>query len=277
MLQSPLLIRQYAERPGRVLASTLPYESRPAEQRRAKFDNGDSVVLVAHCARDQSGRHKVTIASGFVLPVPEDPDEGPLIATCAHTLEEVRNLERSPSWDGVSSGSFLVSGTAADLSVDPISSIVSALPRSDILLLRSASRRANARRPPSVTLPVSPYPAARGTAVRAHLVSHTRPLEAGWTPWVGGTWSRWVRGSVLAYRDFAGRETEPGTYDALAHMSFLPLPTPGSSGGPIVDEESGAVVGVVLGTRMDSRVDGVRGYGVPSETIYEMFSLPGLR
>lgn len=63
---------------------------------------------------------------------------------------------------------------------------------------------------------------------------------------------------------------QPGTYDALSHMLFKPLPSPGSSGGPIVDEESGAVVGVMLGTRMDNRVEGLRGWGVPSETIFEV-------
>jgi len=68
----------------------------------------------------------------------------------------------------------------------------------------------------------------------------------------------------------------PGTYDALSHLLFSPLPTAGSSGGPIVDEETGAVIGVMLGTRMDNRVEGTRGWGVPSETIFEMFSLPGL-
>ena len=51
---------------------------------------------------------------------------------------------------------------------------------------------------------------------------------------------------------------------------FTPLPTIGSSGGPIIEEESGAVVGVMLGTRMDSRVEGVRGWGVPSEAIFEV-------
>ena len=56
-------------------------------------------------------------------------------------------------------------------------------------------------------------------------------------------------------------------------MLFKPLPTPGSSGGPIVDEESGAVVGVMLGTRMDNRVEGVRGWGVPSETIFEVSAI----
>lgn len=78
---------------------------------------------------------------------------------------------------------------------------------------------------------------------------------------------------MLGYRDFAGREAQPGTYDALSHMLFKPPPTAGSSGGPIVDEETGAVVGVMLGTRMDNRVEGVRGWGVPSEAIFEVSCL----
>ena len=89
--------------------------------------------------------------------------------------------------------------------------------------------------------------------------------------------------------------TQPGTYDLLNHMMFTPLPTSGSSGGPIVDEDTGTVVGMVLGSQMDgSRVDGMRGWGIPAEVIFEvccvpsnhvsekcqrslqMFSLPGL-
>ncbi|KAL1738978.1 hypothetical protein HDZ31DRAFT_69422 [Schizophyllum fasciatum] len=90
-------------------------------------------------------------------------------------------------------------------------------------------------------------------------------------------WRKWVKGQVVGYRDFARKEAKPGTYDSLSHLLFEPVPSPGSSGGPIVDEETGAVVGVVLGARMDStRIDGMRGWGVPSETILEMFSLPGL-
>jgi len=67
--------------------------------------------------------------------------------------------------------------------------------------------------------------------------------------------------------------TKPGTYDALNHMMFTPLPTSGSSGGPIVGEDTGAVVGMVLGSHMDSsRVDGMRGWGVPAEVIFEASS-----
>lgn len=83
-------------------------------------------------------------------------------------------------------------------------------------------------------------------------------------------WHKWVRGSVLGYRDFAGRESKPGTYDSLSHMLFKPPPVAGCSGGPIVDEQSGAVVGVMLGSRVDNRVEGLRGWGVPSETIFEV-------
>ena len=65
--------------------------------------------------------------------------------------------------------------------------------------------------------------------------------------------------------------TQPGTYDALSHMMFTPLPTSGSSGGPIVDEDTGTVVGMVLGSHMDgNRVDGMRGWGVPAEVIFEV-------
>ncbi|KAJ7783502.1 hypothetical protein DFH07DRAFT_787991 [Mycena maculata] len=261
------IVHQYVEKSGCVLASSLPYESRPTGHRRPTFDNGHSVVMVAHCVQSQRG-DKVTVSSGFALSG-GDSNEGALIITCAHTLEEIR---RSPLLldDGVASGSYIVSGAASLMSVVPVAGVVSAIPRSDILLMRTASSDL-------LTLPVSPYPAQRDTTIRAHFVAHTCPQEAGWTPWVGNTCSKWVRGTVVGYRDFAGRETNPGTYDSLSHLLFSPLPTPGSSGGPIVDEESGAVVGIVLGTRMDNRVEGVRGWGVPSETIFEMFSLPGFR
>jgi hypothetical protein len=53
-------------------------------------------------------------------------------------------------------------------------------------------------------------------------------------------------------------------------MLFTPFPTAGSSGGPIVDEETGAVIGMMLGSRLDDVVQGTRGWGIPSETIYEV-------
>ena len=89
----------------------------------------------------------------------------------------------------------------------------------------------------------------------------------------GAFWGSWVGGRVLGYKDSAGREAQTGTYDELAHLSMEQRPTPGSSGGPIINEDTGAVIGVVRGTRMDSRVEGLRGWGTPAEAIYEVCRL----
>ena len=86
-----------------------------------------------------------------------------------------------------------------------------------------------------------------------------------------------VRGGLLLFCVFPPSNfdsdlstLQAGTYDSLAHLHFEPPPTPGSSGGPIVDEESGSVIGVMLGTQLVSQVEGVRGWGVPSEMIFEV-------
>ncbi|EKM60901.1 uncharacterized protein PHACADRAFT_247123 [Phanerochaete carnosa HHB-10118-sp] len=209
-------------------------------------------------------------------------------------------MRRSPILSSVidsgpsGSKSSILSGTYV-LSQEPgkerptfhsVNGALSSLPRPDLLVLSTSSGPAS---PMTNSLTVSPYPAHPGAAIRAHFVVDTEPSEPGWHPWIGGLWSKWVRGTILGYRDFAGREAkvrhyhlegavsvpkylcwQPGTYDALSHLSFEPLPSPGSSGGPIVDEESGAVVGIVLGSRMDNRVEGMRGWGVPAEMIYEV-------
>ncbi|CAA7264693.1 unnamed protein product [Cyclocybe aegerita] len=272
------IIKQYVDKAGTVLDISLPYESRPSATRRPLLedvhDSCKDVITVAHYP--QFGReHKITLSSGFAVNAREK-DRETLIVTCAHTLEEIRQspllLAGNSNPMKKLSGTFVVAGTGDTVTVYPVSRVVSCLPMSDLLLLSCSI-------PPGVvnTLPVSPYPAHRDTTIRAHFVLHDEfQAGKGWRPWVGDSWGKWVEGRVLGYRDFAGRETHPGTYDALSHLLFTPLPTAGSSGGPIIDEESGSVVGVMLGSRMDSRVEGVRGWGVPSETIFEMFTLPGL-
>ncbi|TCD67534.1 hypothetical protein EIP91_012288 [Steccherinum ochraceum] len=288
----PVLIEQYKERHGRVLGESLQYESRPGEGRKVRFDQGveggegenGEVVMIAHALRHR-GEFKVTVCSGFALNA--QGSEEALVVSCAHTFEEIRNsrlatdlLTSNPFLQSLTdsehqSGSFIIAGTPDAPIFHPVSSIASALHRSDLLVLSSPSTSS----PRPRTLPVSPYPAQPGTSIRAHFVVDKKPTEdeEGWKPWIGGTWSKWVKGTVMEYRDFAGREAVPGTYDSLSHLLFKPLPTPGSSGGPIIDEESGAVVGVMLGSRMDNRIVGMRGWGAPSETIFEMFSLPGLK
>ncbi|KAJ3479185.1 hypothetical protein NLI96_g9238 [Meripilus lineatus] len=278
------LVDQYVDRSGTVLDVPLPYESRPTSGRRVQFDASDNgVFMISHALRHES-QHRVTVCSGFALNVAQTSDhsDSPMIVSCAHTLEEVRHSRAMSSLAMANtpgaqppkpsiSGSFLISGTHDSPRFHPVSAIHSALHKADLLLLSASTPGLSLP-----TLPVSPYPVHPGAAIRAHFVTDKQPEEDGWRPWIGHTWSKWVKGTVLGYRDFAGREAKPGTYDALSHLLFKPLPTPGSSGGPIVDEESGAVVGIMLGTRMDNRIEGVRGWGVPAETIFEMFSLPGL-
>lgn len=100
-----------------------------------------------------------------------------------------------------SSGSFIFSRRGPDSLTYPVASILSSLHRSDLILLSPRPVR-----PPLRSLPISPYPAPAGTPIRAHFVSEKKPEDDGWLPWIGGTWSKWVRGTVLGYRDFSGRE-----------------------------------------------------------------------
>ncbi|KAI0768470.1 hypothetical protein BD413DRAFT_430127, partial [Trametes elegans] len=305
----PELVEQYMKRAGHVLPTALPYESRPGAGRRAQFSDiaGDAasgaadvssadgaLVMVAHALQGRAGApHKVAYSSGFAVHAPGTPEGEAVLVTCAHTLEEIRHdpLLRSglPSPavrpGDVLSGSFVINGSPSAPLFHPVSSVLSAMHRGDLLLLSAPlapSSPDDARAPRAIrSLPVNPYPVQPGTAIRAHFVVDKPPAAGrdrdGWTPWVGGTWRKWVKGTVVGYRDFAGREAKPGTYDSLAHLHFDPPPTPGSSGGPIIDEESGAVIGVILGTQLVSQVQGVRGWGAPAEMIYEMFSLPGLK
>ncbi|KAI0639217.1 hypothetical protein C8Q77DRAFT_1080160 [Trametes polyzona] len=297
----PELVEQYMKRAGHVLPAALPYESRPSAERRAQFSDidgagatvcsaDDALVTVVHVVQDKTGRaHKVAYSSGFAVHAPGMPPDEAVLVTCAHTLEEIRHdpLLRaglpSPAVrrDAHLSGSFVIAGPPTAPVFHPVRAVLSAMHRGDLLLLSAKLSATSAT--PLRTLPVSPYPVQPGASIRAHFVADKPPAAGsragadGWTPWVGGSWRKWARGTVVGYKDFAGREAKPGTYDSLAHLHFDPPPTPGSSGGPIIDEESGAVVGVVLGTQLVSQLQGVRGWGVPAEMIFEMFSLPGLK
>ncbi|KAI8995296.1 hypothetical protein BD414DRAFT_410874 [Trametes punicea] len=295
------------KRAGHVMDSALPYESRPNAERRVQFSDAavkppststsgsadlssadGALVMVAHAVQDSEGKgQKVTYSSGFAVHAPGTPEGEAVLVTCAHTLEEIRHnpLLRSglPSPavrpGDLISGSFVINGPPNAPVFHPVASVLSAMHRADLLILSASLQPAPAKALRS--LPVNPYPVQPGTPIRAHFVADKPPATGrdgeGWTPWAGGTWRKWMKGTVVGYRDYAGREAKPGTYDSLAHLYFDPPPTPGSSGGPIIDEESGAVVGVILGTQLVNQLQGVRGWGVPAETIFEMFSLPGLK
>ena len=86
--------------------------------------------------------------------------------------------------------------------------------RGDLLLLSTPQQQPPPAGGPSSglrSLPVNPYPVHPGTAIRAHFVTDKPPAGAerdGWTPWVAGTWRKWIKGTVAGYRDYAGREAK---------------------------------------------------------------------
>ena len=113
------------------------------------------------------------------------------------------------------SGSLIVSGSPQSPIYHSVTSIPSSLPRADLLLLNSSQSTDNSVRIP--TLPVSPYPAQPGANIRAHFVAYSNkePEGEGWKPWISdGAWSKWVKGKVTGYRDFAGREAKVGCLPA---------------------------------------------------------------
>ncbi|SJX61276.1 uncharacterized protein SRS1_10271 [Sporisorium reilianum f. sp. reilianum] len=77
---------------------------------------------------------------------------------------------------------------------------------------------------------------------------------------------------------FGAGSTTEGEAQVMQSQTRRPLPNfppPGSSGGPVVDVETGSVVGVVRGHKM-SALEGRRGDAVPAEKVFEFFALPGL-
>lgn len=86
------LIQEYDANEGHVIQHTLPYESRPGNDRRVVFDQRDSsaVVMIAHAIQHED-QHKVAVCSGFALNVPSSQggENRSVIVTCAHTVEEV--------------------------------------------------------------------------------------------------------------------------------------------------------------------------------------------
>ncbi|KDQ19838.1 hypothetical protein BOTBODRAFT_379435 [Botryobasidium botryosum FD-172 SS1] len=239
----PKLVQQYDSRAGKIIDAFLPYESTPDASRRVDFGGvDDGVVLIAHVI-DDGDKHKLSICSGFVINT-RGSIEGTVVASCAHTLEEIRR------------SSLLLSPSA----------------KSGNLLLYTIQPPVEALR----TLPVNPYPIPVETRIRARFLSTDDPSKPGWHQRGPHAWKKWTPGHVVSYRDLAGREAHPGTYDTLSHMLYSQIPSPGSSGAPIVDETSGSVVGIVTGSRMNSHVEGLRGWGTPAEALFELFQLPGL-
>ena len=66
-----------------------------------------------------------------------------------------------------------------------------------------------------------------------------------------------------------------GTHDELASMDILPVPLPGCSGAPVVANDTGAVVGLVRGSRLGHSDRRRLGFATPTEALFELFGAFG--
>lgn len=187
----------------------------------------------------------------------------------------------------------------------PIHTLLSYLPSADLILLQlqekafcihEESGQLNLAEHRVRTLPVSPYPAVVDTELSVSSFGGWVPPEEEYQQTsshylnnANVARNRWARATLVGYRDPIGRQAETGTYDDLSQLDFTLnlespatpgslrsdvvqssgiFPLPGSSGGPVVDIESGSVVGIVRGQR-SSKLGDSRGDAVPSEKVFE--------
>lgn len=282
------LLRQHREREGTVLSdATLSYEPTPGPARRVRLDGRagsaqgetggveeqDGTVVVAHVLGGKDP--KVSVCSGFALGKSAG-GEGQLILTAAHTLESVRPLllllvdlpleplltlslhlrsQLQKSLHGsdrtVPSATLVLASSGH---VYTCASLASSSSSADVLLLRLSASPINASSttptPRLRTLPINPYPPPPSSQVALH--TYINPLSRLQRKLAREPERAWTTGRIAEYKDGMGRTAEVGTYDELAAMWLDCRPTEGSSGGPVVDCESGSVVGVTRGASLSS-------------------------
>ncbi|BGP26481.1 hypothetical protein JCM10295v2_005434 [Rhodotorula toruloides] len=159
-----------------------------------------------------------------------------------------------------------------------VSSLISSLSESDLLLLRLCPAPINPSALPVWPLrplPINPYPSPPSTSISVH--HYLNPLSRLRRKLQKLPEREWLEGEVREYRDPIGRTAEVGTYDTLQSMMISCTPTPGSSGGPVVDRETGSVVGVTRGSTHKYGDRQSFGLATPAERIYDMFPLPGFK
>ncbi|GAA5897264.1 hypothetical protein JCM5296_000985 [Sporobolomyces johnsonii] len=283
----PSMVRQSKEKAGKVAEGLqLPYEPTPGPSRRVRLDGSagpveqgpaeeqDGVVVVAHVMGGQQNR--VSVCSGFAIGAAEE-GEGQMVLTCAHTLDGMEQYLRSPDSSASPSATFILTSTGH---IYTISSLISSLPASDLLLLRLSSSPVHSPAtsptcPPLRSLPINPYPSPTSTTISVH--RYLNPLSRLRRKLQRLPERDWAEGTIVEYKDSIGRTAETGTYDELANMWLDCTPTPGSSGGPVVDRQTGSVVGVTRGSthKYGERVQ--YGFATPAERILEMFAIPGFK
>lgn len=271
------LIQDSKEKAGTILEDTsLNYESTPIPSRRVKTSGTsttgsdleqDGIVVVAHVVGGEKTR--VNVSTGFVVGDQTKDGEGRMIITCSHTLNQVSlnvtilstgansvairqveghfNRTKSTSSPPSPSATLILTSSGH---VYTVSSLLSSLPSSDLLLLRLSpspisSPTTSPSCPPLRSLPINPYPAPTSSSISTH--TYLNPLSRLSRKLRKLPEQAWKEGRIVEYKDSMGGKSETGTYDELSSFWMSCVPTSGSSGGPVVDNESGSVVGVTRG------------------------------
>ncbi|GAA6044237.1 hypothetical protein JCM8097_002189 [Rhodosporidiobolus ruineniae] len=283
------LVKQKADRTNAVLDPSvggLDYEPTPAPARRVRLDGQsgpvvetermeeeqDGTVVVAHVMGGESPQ--VSVCSGFAVGKVGE-GEGQMVLTCAHTLDGMERFLTPASSSSSPSATFILTPSGH---VYTCTSILSSLPRSDLLLLRLSTTPINPSTLPVRrlrSLPVSPYPLPSGGGVSVH--RYLNPLGRLRRKLQKLPEREWLEGRIVEYKDSRGRTAETGTYDELGTLWTTATPTPGSSGGPVVCKETGSVVGVTRGSSHQYGDKQGYGFATPAEKILEMFSIPGFK
>ncbi|GAA5926253.1 centromere-binding protein CNN1 [Sporobolomyces koalae] len=285
-LNIPQLVQDIQDKAGTVLDdATLPYDSAPRPPRRIRTDGKgcstateqDGIVVVAHVVG--GAEPKTSISSGFAIGQTK-PGEGQMLLTCSHTVYSAAgHLEKIKKATGVTpppSATLVLTSTGHVFTVD---SLLSALPSSDLLLLRLSPKPAESSPsspcPPLRSLPVNPYPSPTSTIVSTH--SYLNPLTRLSRKLRKLPEQAWAEGSIVEYKDSIGRTAETGSYDDLSTFWMSAIPTHGSSGGPVVEKETGSVIGVIRGSTFKYGERASYGFATPAERIFDMFALPGFK
>ncbi|UJR08371.1 hypothetical protein I4U23_012642 [Adineta vaga] len=247
------LFEQLQSKANVQLPYVLPYENIGRKNVTDKEDLTHGIVTIAHVLPSRS---KVVVASGFAIL------DGRFIVTCAHTFYQAAQHLSCSEFDSKSQ-SIVITDKGNLIGV---ASIESHLVRSDLVIFRLQEGQK------ITSLAIDPYPAPISTPLLTYDF-RTASLSSSSQPTISYVWKS---AEVLCYRGPCGQEAETGTYDELTSMMHTHPSSNGSSGGPIVNEETKSVVGIVRGSEVNYTNRKRIGFAIPSEHLFEAFKLPGM-
>ena len=247
------LLEQLNSNANLQLPHILPYEHTGRKSLTTPSDLQHGILTIAHIL---PSKNQVVLASGFAIL------DGGLIVTCAHTFYQAARHLCSSEADQQSQ-SIVITHEGELIGIETVESH---LIISDLVFLKLQQERK------IISLAVDPYPAPVSTSLLSYNFS-TASLSPASLPTISHSWQP---AKVLFYQGRCGQEAVSGTYDELTSMMYSHPPSDGSSGGPIINEETKSVVGIVRGSEVTYTNRKRIGFAIPSEALFEAFKLPGM-